>query len=86
MGRGEYDAITYPLTPEADGIYYVYIAPNDENPGPGFRLTVDEVPSPTPAPTSTRDSIPVNGADAPWLVLGSLIHVVMFTIMYCTVV
>lgn len=50
-------------------------------------IKVDEVPPPTPAPTSTRDSsIPVNGVDAPWLVLESLIHIVMFTIMYGTVV
>jgi len=87
VGRGEYNAITYTLTTEADGIYYVYISPTDENPGPGYMIKVDEVPPPTPAPTSTRDSsIPVNGVDAPWLVLESLIHIVMFTIMYGTVV
>jgi hypothetical protein len=65
------------------GIYYIYIAPKFEFPGPEYTLTVEETLSPTPAPTMIVTSAPVTGAAG--TCLGALFRVVFFATMYFSV-
>jgi len=86
--RGENNELQYHFTTKNEGIYYVYIAPKQEFPGPIFNLLVEEAPEPTMAPTRIVDtpttSNPVSAA-ADGAGLGAFFNVALFAAMYFAV-
>mmetsp|Transcript_30548 Transcript_30548/g.45875 ORF Transcript_30548/g.45875 Transcript_30548/m.45875 type:complete len:427 (-) Transcript_30548:91-1371(-) len=88
VGRDENGALQYFFTTEDEGIYYIYIAPKQEFPGPIFNLLVEEAPEPTMAPTrivgTPTTSNPVSAA-ANGAGLGAFFNVALFAAMYFSV-
>jgi putative hemolysin len=81
IGGENNDDLFYDFTTEEGGIYYIYIAPKFEFPGPEYEVTVEETnPPPTSAPTVKLTSAPVN--EAAGIYLGALVNVVLFAALY----
>ena len=86
VGRDENGALQYFFTTEDEGIYYIYIAPKKEFPGPIFNVLVEKVPEPpTMAPTrivgTPTTSNPVSAA-ANGAGLSAFFNVALFAAMY----
>eukprot|EP00984_Skeletonema_dohrnii_P017801 scaffold8182_cov110-Skeletonema_dohrnii-CCMP3373.AAC.5 len=88
VGRDENGALQYFFTTEDEGIYYIYIAPKKDFPGPIFNLLVEEAPEPTMSPTrivgTPTTSNPVSAA-ANGAGLGAFFNVALVAAMYFSV-
>ncbi len=90
VGREENDDLSYRLTTQEEGIYYVYIAPTETFPGSEYNILVEEVQDvkPTMAPTIIESapsgpSGPISSANGNGL--GTFFQLVLLAVMYFSV-